>query len=103
LGPNISPIPPPKKCVFCSHNRKCKVCFSVKDQLNLSSLNKLDIARQVKASGKFNFEGCRIPVNHKIDTAFMTRMLHDYNDLQVCELLKFGFPIDVKTKKGNFK
>ena len=45
------------------------------------------------SSGKFNYQGCCIPVNAKFDTEFIEKMLHGYSDLQVLELLKYGFPI----------
>ena len=53
------------------------------------------IHEKVKASAQYNFIGCKIPLNNRIDTEFMKTMLHDYNDKTVCELLKYGFPIGV--------
>jgi hypothetical protein len=60
-----------------------------------SSLDKVKIHNEVIVSGKFNYAGCKIPVNEKIDTQFMRRMLQGYNDLLVCDLLRFGFPIEL--------
>ena len=47
----------------------------------------------VYQSVKYNFEGCRIAINDKWDIAFLRHMLVDYHDLQVCDLLQFGFPL----------
>jgi hypothetical protein len=91
----VGKVPSSNTGCFCNHDRRCKVCLTLKEELNSSSVEKIDIAKQVKASGKFNFEGCRIQVNHKIDTDFMSKMLHGYFDMQVCDILKFGFPIDI--------
>lgn len=82
------------KCV-CNHKKSCKVCLSLKETLSLSSQEKIEISREVKSSGLYNFEGCRIPVNNRIDTDFIKQMLHGYNDMLVCDLLKYVFPIDV--------
>ena len=88
---------------FCNHSSKCLICNRVKPILIDDSIKKLDMHRLVKASGKYNFECKKIPVNSKFNTNFMRRMLHGYNDLQVCELLKYGFPIGFvsDTKKIN--
>lgn len=81
---------------FCIHNKNCKVCLDLKGPLSTCSYNKIKIAQEVKESGRYNFEGCKIPVNEKIDTEFMKKMLVGYADIQVCELMKFGFPIDLE-------
>ena len=49
----------------------------------------------VKRSGKFNFEGCRIRINNKINTDYLRCILSNFNykDIVVCDLLAFGFPI----------
>jgi len=47
----------------------------------------------VKASGKYNFEGCKLVVNKRINREFMSRMLLDYKDLQVVDLMIYGFPV----------
>ena len=78
---------------FCSHSNRCQVCNNLKLLLSSDSFDKIKIHKLVKDSGKFNFEGCRIVVNNKINGNFMRRMLRDYTDLQVVDLLQFGFPI----------
>ena len=35
-------------------------------------------------------------MNERIDTEFMHRMLSGYCDTLVCDLLKFGFPIEIE-------
>lgn len=47
----------------------------------------------IQNSGKYNFQQCRIRVNFKINVEFMRKMLVNYKDLLVCDLLEFGFPI----------
>lgn len=77
------------------HKSSCKVCKSVKNKLVENSLEKVKISEQVKKSGKFNFEGCRIPINKKMDIAFMDSWLLDYQDAQVTSLMLYGFPIEL--------
>ena len=50
---------------------------------------------QVKQSGLFNFQGCKIPVFSKFNTDFLERQLrgYEYSDLQVVQLIQFGFPL----------
>ena len=81
---------------MCSHSKKCSVC-AVSSMSKNTVINRVSVHEQVRSSGKHNFEGCRIPVNHHVDTEFMKRMLgSDYSDLVVCDLLKYGFPIRYK-------
>jgi len=56
-------------------------------------MEKIRIHKLVKASGNTNFEGCKIIVNKQINREFLTRMLSDYNDLQVIDLMIYGFPV----------
>lgn len=78
---------------LCSHSLSCKICNSSKS-ISIDNIErKLEIHRKVRDSGKFNYEGCKIPVNDKINIDFMRRMLRDYNDIAVCEFLQYGFPI----------
>ena len=53
------------------------------------SLHKL-----VKDSGTYNFLGCRIPIKSQLHVEEWERELQDYWDVQLCEFLKFGFPLD---------
>jgi hypothetical protein len=77
----------------------------------MALLIKVHVYDQVKASGKFNFVLCKIPVNEKIDVEFTKRMLVGYFNMQVCDLLRFGFLIELElenksvlfSKAVNFK
>ena len=90
---------PSKRCV-CIHSKNCQICSATKPVSLTDTFEMLDIHKQVKLSGKHNFEGCRIPINAKINTDFMRNMLFDYKDKVVCDLLEFGFPLSFK---GNVK
>ena len=58
-----------------------------------STVNLLDIHHKVIPSGKYNFEGCRVPVNGKLNIEYIKSLLHDYDDPLLCDFLEFGFPI----------
>lgn len=80
---------------LCLHKSTCKSCEAAAC-LKLDDIHQLlSIHEQVQKSGKYNFQGCRIKVNNKINVDFMRNMLttSNYKDLQVCDLLEFGFPI----------
>ena len=53
----------------------------------------LDIHEKVRKSGIPNYRGCKIPVFSKINCEYMDRMLHDYHDKQIVELMRYGAPI----------
>ena len=53
----------------------------------------LDIHHKVTDSGLPNYLGFKIPVNEKINLDYMRSLLVNYNDLEVCDLLEFGFPL----------
>jgi hypothetical protein len=74
---------------LCKHKGSCKDCFVVKEWLSHSLQEKIEVSREVKAS-----EGCRISVNERIDTEFIEVI--GYCDTSVCDLLKFGFPIEIE-------
>ena len=78
---------------FCNHKSSCKVC-EASESLSLADAQKLlEIHKKVQDSGKYNFQHCRIRVNEKINVDYMRILLRDYQDLQVCDLLEFGFPL----------
>jgi hypothetical protein len=83
------------KC-FCQHTRKCSVCINFNQELVTTSTDKIEIHKYVKSSKLYNYEGCQIPVNTKIDIEFMKTMLNGYSDLLVCDLLRYGFPIELE-------
>jgi hypothetical protein len=82
------------------HKRSCKICASLKQVLCDSTVNKIRIYEQVKALGKFNFDLCKIPVNEKLDVDLMKRVLLGYFDMQVCDLVRFGFPIELELENN---
>ena len=53
-----------------------------------------ELYRHVKDSGKLIFLGCRIPVNSQLNIVAWQEMLQEYWNVQLIELLKFGFPLD---------
>ena len=86
----------------CKHSRSCQICRAVSN-ISLDNLERMvAIHEQVKESKKYNFEYCRIPVNDKLNFNFMRTMLRDYSDIQVCDLLEFGFPIGFKGDENSF-
>ena len=53
----------------------------------------MDAHEKVLNSGKFNYQGCKIRVNHRVNFEFLREALKDYKDNDLCDLLEFGFPI----------
>lgn len=47
----------------------------------------------VRSSGKYNFQCCRIQVNYVLNFEFLRNILSDYEDVGVCELLEYGWPV----------
>ena len=69
--------------------------FILPDRIDLGADNTgdpLEVYKRVKDSGKLNFMGCRIPVNSNLNISAWQEMLKEYWDVQLIELLKFGFP-----------
>ncbi|MES9880278.1 MAG: reverse transcriptase domain-containing protein [Sedimenticola sp.] len=77
----------------CRSYRNCKLCRApgVEDLERNKFL--LHVHEKVLDSGKYNFEGCRIRVNDKLNFEFLRHMLMGYPDKEVCDLLEFGFPL----------
>ena len=74
------------------------------------TVNFIEAHLAVKASGKYNFEGCRIPIPTQIRYDRIKEALGDEissKDLHVLSLLQFGMPVDcnpafgVKVKQKN--
>ena len=53
-----------------------------------------ELYSRIRKSGKLNFLGCRIPVRSQLNILAWQEMLQEYWDVQLLELLKFGFPLD---------
>ena len=65
--------------------------------------NFIDAHKQVRSSGKYNFEACRIPVPTLIRYDRMRMALGDNispKEARVLNLLKFGMPINCKSNYG---
>ncbi|MES9902603.1 MAG: hypothetical protein ABW168_07960 [Sedimenticola sp.] len=84
--------------ILCSSNlgkihKKCDLCnmLTANDERETEIL--ISAHDKVVNSGKYNFEGCKIPVNENMNFSFMRHMLASYNDKIVCEFLEFGFPL----------
>ena len=60
-----------------------------------------EIHVKVKASGKYNFQECRLQLPSKFNFDFIEQELVDYEDSKIVDMLKFGFPVDCTLKKFN--
>ena len=58
-----------------------------------SSRSLVELFEHVHASGKYNFQGCRIPVS-KLNMKLWRKRLTNYDDRVVCDYLEYGFPLD---------
>ena len=73
--------------------KKCDIC-QVCTGLTLSDIKfLLNAQNEVQKSGKFNFEGCKISINNRMNVSYIRSWLTDYADKAVCNLLEYGFPI----------
>ena len=48
---------------------------------------------EVRKSGVYNFQGCRIPIVSNLNIEFWRNSLVDYSDFQVCDFLEYGWPV----------
>ena len=54
----------------------------------------LDLHKQVRLGGTYNFAGTRIPLHHcKIDVKKFRLLLKNYDDIGILQFLDYGFPI----------
>ena len=85
-----------KEMSLCQHSKKCGVCQACTD-LTLGDIKFLLYAQsEVQKSGKFNFEGCKISINNRMNIDYIRSWLTDYKDKEVCDLLEYGFPIGLQ-------
>ena len=85
-----------KEIDYCKHlkNKDCEICNKIKNYLHIDTIEYfLNAHEKVVESGKFNFEGCKIKVNDRMNFEFLRDQLKDYKDTKLCDLLEFGFPI----------
>ena len=81
---------------YCKHQqiRECQICKKTKAHLNNTTIEYfLEAHEKVIQSGKFNFEGCKIKMNHRMNFESLRDQLKDYKDAQLFDLLEIGFPI----------
>ena len=85
----------PSASASCHSGENWGVCWETKDFIKAHKL--------VLASGKFNFQGCRIPVPTLIRHDRIRAALGDkasLKELRVLELLEFGMPFDCRPSFG---
>ena len=56
----------------------------------------LRLHEDVKKSGQANIRGLRIPLESKWNTAYLEQELHEYEDREVAQWCKYGWPINIK-------
>lgn len=54
----------------------------------------LQLANLILESGLFNFQGLRVPLNTHWNTDLLSQLLQNYADRQVCDFIKYGWPVD---------
>ena len=68
--------------------------YTGKSVKHTTTFTDLQAHKLIKASGKPNFLGCRIPVQSNLNIASWRSHLSEYWDAQLLDLLEFGFPLD---------
>ena len=54
----------------------------------------VDLHKKVREAGTYNFAGARIILKHnKINVELFRELLEDYEDVEVCQYLQYGFPL----------
>ena len=84
-------------------------CFRltpVRDQKTIDYF--LEAHEKVLQSGKFNYQDCKIKVNHRMNFEILREYLKDYKNNYLYDRLEFGFPIgyhrdETILKKGDRK
>ena len=66
----------------------------VKNKLDLLAQAAIKAHKAVRESRLPNYRGCRIPVPTKLNTGYMAERLHDYEDRQVIEFMRYGWPVN---------
>ena len=73
------------------HQQTFNVFIQHKQQL--AQIESIMLAHRVIKSGIPNWLGCRIPVKSHWNLPMFEQLLQNYNDREVLEWLKYGFPI----------
>ena len=56
----------------------------------------LNAHKVVKQAGQYNFQGPRVLLPSSFNFKFLEKHLGDYEDKQIIEFLKYGFPVDCR-------
>ena len=64
------------------------------DSLKKSYNKIINANKQVRASGKYNKDGCKIRVNSKFNVQFWDNNLADYYDKDITQFINYGWPIN---------
>ena len=67
---------------------------SVNESLSDCAIDPFALHKHIKDSGQLNFGGCRIPVTSQFKLQAWQKMFVGYWDVQLIQLLTFGFPLD---------
>lgn len=57
----------------------------------MSNADYMCLHNKILISGKYNFESCRVSLNHRLKIDCFRFMLLDYSDNLLCEFIEFGF------------
>ena len=78
------------KIHVCQHSSKCDIWRVTKQNVKNTDIEFfLSTHQKVKESGLYNFQGCRIPINTKLNMSDLRTNLSDYKDQQICDFLDF--------------
>ena len=89
------PIRPPelRKIYDTQNYSKCKKHLQSEFQGPWCTRCIIDSHNTIMASGKPNYKGCRIPIPTHLNVEYWERELTEYEDKEVIEFVKFGWPI----------
>ena len=54
----------------------------------------VQLIKKVCQSGRYNYLGCKVPVNHDWNFQLIRSLAREYHDYVVIDLLQFGFPVE---------
>ena len=92
-----------------SEVRKMKICNcgkALKNEIVIEaseagSKRLVALFEHVQASGKYNYQCCRIPIS-KLNMSVWRKRLSGFKDKVVCDYLEFGFPLDFDKSRKLF-
>lgn len=77
-----------------SDSSLCQQLDNTSSTLDASDSSGVQLAREVEAGADFNFRGARIPIPTHWNTELLEQLLQGYDDCEVAQFIKFGWPID---------